>query len=329
MPLNHAMDKIRLAQQTVHINPGFEAQLVLYQDMGCRLPDRNDGEARALLGTAEPARQNLTSLRSLRADATYRWFLFARGVNNGDKRYPKHIVLQSNGIPDNTYLGGEQGKIASGHGTFFSPKRCRGSIPKQKTQEKSVMKASYRCKACRSPLFYDTNIIDHLHPIVLAVSDSTYASFSRHGDGSSWLAARDAASAAAMAASIAGTPSKAVRGKKSRPEQNVHRGGGVPNNKGSTGNVDSASARGPCTSLFTEVLGWVCTAGGNSSSAGGFLDDSFRKITCPGMKGTGGLAVCGSKLGSWSLDGSTCSCGRIVKPAVQFTLSRIECVQTI
>ncbi|CAN0345249.1 unnamed protein product [Scytosiphon promiscuus] len=114
----------------------------------------------------------------------------------------------------------------------------------------------YRCKACRAPLFRDCNVLDHLHPILLAASDSVFASFSRHGDGSSC-----------------------------------------------------------CSSVFTEPLDWLGIAESGQRRA---------KVTCPGKKGA---AACGSKLGAWSLEGANCSCGRMVKPAIQFTLSRVECVK--
>ncbi|CAN0536193.1 unnamed protein product, partial [Ectocarpus sp. 12 AP-2014] len=80
----------------------------------------------------------------------------------------------------------------------------------------------YRCKACRAPLFRDSNVLDHLHPIVQAASDSTFASFSKHGDGSSWIKARDAAAIAA-----AGSTNAVVRGANGRHDRTVRRGGGV------------------------------------------------------------------------------------------------------
>ncbi|CAN0216875.1 unnamed protein product, partial [Ectocarpus sp. 8 AP-2014] len=83
--------------------------------------------------------------------------------------------------------------------------------------------------------------------------------------------------------------------------------------------VVSSAGKGVCTSVFTEVLDWVGVADRGWHSR--HFAHSSGKICCPGKKGT---VVCGSKLGAWSLDGINCSCGRWVKPAFQFTLSRIE-----
>ncbi|CAM9300580.1 unnamed protein product [Pylaiella littoralis] len=267
MSLPQAMDKAREAQPTVHINPGFEAQLVLFRDLGFKPPIEEENYSKH------------TSTEE--AGATYRWFLFATKLKMEDS--------------------------------------CRWAAPAGGAETRVISAGStYRCKACRSPLFRDSNVLDHLHPIVLAASDSIYASFSRHGDGSSWLQARNAAAAAAPSSTR-----KVVRVAKGRHQPSGQPGGGgsaIDNN--SRRGVAPSAERCNCTSVFTEALDWVGIM--ESKDSKDFTHRRSGKISCPGRKGT---ALCGSKLGAWNLDGTQCSCGRMVKPAIQFTLNRIERVQ--
>ncbi|CAN0207557.1 unnamed protein product [Ectocarpus sp. 13 AM-2016] len=285
-----SIELVQEAQPTVHINPGFEAQLDLYSDLGCRLPTTKKVEIRPIASSAgdggvapeEPIGTSRESKPSTNttvwAAATYRWFLFACGLK------------LSGGF------GGEGGR----NGAFQGGEGC-GRL--------------YRCKACRAPLFRDSNVLDHLHPIVQAASDSTFASFSKHGDGSSWIKASDAAAIAA-----AGSTNTVVREAKGRHEPTVRCGGGVTHSINICGkSVVSLAGKGVCTSVFTEALDWFGVAGRGQHSR--HFAHSSGKICCPGKKGT---VVCGSKLGAWSFDGINCSCGRLVKPAFQFTLSRIE-----
>ncbi|CAB1103618.1 unnamed protein product [Ectocarpus sp. CCAP 1310/34] len=285
-----AIELVQEAQPTVHINPGFQAQLDLYSDLGCRLPATKKAEIgptapsaggegvapEESIGTSRESKPSTNT--TVWAAATYRWFLFACGLK------------LSGGY------GGEGGR----NGAFQGGEDC-GRL--------------YRCKACRAPLFRDSNVLDHLHPIVQAASDSTFASFSKHGNGSSWIKARDAAAIAA-----AGSTNTVVRGAKGRPDPTVRRGGGVTHNNNICGkSVVSLAGKGVCTSVFTEALDWVGVAGRGRHSR--HFSHSSGKICCPGKKGT---VVCGSKLGAWSFEGFNCSCGRLVKPAFQFTLSRVE-----
>ncbi|CBJ29054.1 conserved unknown protein [Ectocarpus siliculosus] len=286
-----AIELVQEAQPTVHINPGFQAQLDLYSDLGCRLPATKKVEigptapsagGRGVapeepIGISQESKPS-TNTTTVWAAATYRWFLFACGLN----------------------LGGGFGGEGGHNGAFHGGEGC-GRL--------------YRCKACRAPLFRDSNVLDHLHPVVQAASDSTFASFSKHGDGSSWIKARDAADIAA-----AGSTKTVVRGAKGRHDPTVRRGGGATHSNNNCGkSVVSSAGKGMCTSVFTEALDWVVVADRGRHS--GHFAHSSGKICCPGKKGT---VVCGSKLGAWSLDGINCSCGRLVKPAFQFTLSRIE-----
>lgn len=257
------MEMIRTAQPTININPGFQAQLMLYRDMNCRLT----------------ASDGLPAL--LMAHATFRWFLFACQV----RKYGECLPLdtenwEKRGRDDTqTMAGGMQATTRS-----------------------------YRCKACRASLFYGRNVIDHLHPVVLAANETTYESIARYGDGISWSAARDAASAGSTVGPMNSTARKAKRG-------SLRNGRSESDNNGSASRSPTTSDT--CTSVFTEVLPWIgmVDASGRLSGA-----ESLRKITCPGRNGMG----CGSKIGAWNLQGTTCSCGRTVKPSVQFTLSRIE-----
>ncbi|CAM9158802.1 unnamed protein product [Ectocarpus fasciculatus] len=289
-----AIELVQEAQPTVHVNPGFQAQLDLYSDLGCRLPATKKVEigptapsagGRGVAqeedtGTSRVSKPSANTTATVWAGATYRWFLFACGLK----------------------LSGGFGGEGEHNGAFGGGEGC-GRL--------------YRCKACRAPLFRDSNVLDHLHPIVQAASDSTFASFSKHGDGSSWIKARDAAAIAAAGS----TNNTVVRGAKGRHDPTVRREGGVTrSNKNSCGRgVVSLAGKGVCTSVFTEALGWVGVADRGRHSR--HFAHSSGKIFCPGKKGT---VVCGSKLGAWSLDGINCSCGRMVKPAIQFTLSRIE-----
>ncbi|CAM9226739.1 unnamed protein product [Hapterophycus canaliculatus] len=289
LSLTQAMNRVKEAQPTVHINPGFEAQLELYRDLGCRLPG---SKAIAIststcTGKVPNVGQQTGTDEKLWAASIYRWFTFASRLNttggNRDSR-----VLQPEGL--SLLIDG------GGGGT-----------------EGPVTTMLYRCKACRAPLFRDDNVLDHFHPVIAAVSDSIYASFSRHGDGSSWLKARNAAAATKAPAST----KKVVAGAKPRQlgvrsyENVVGKGSG---SSSSDRGVGCLGGRGSCSSIFTEPLDWV-----------GITESGHRrgKITCPGRKTT----ACGSKLGAWSLEGTNCSCGRMVKPATQFTLSRVECVK--
>lgn len=279
--LADAVEIARAAQPTVHINPGFKAQLELYQDMGCSLSVLDEKRAPPTAG------------------ATYRWFLFASNVSGGHcsgtvvpyafgDEYTSTISMKSVAPVNSTTQTGE---------AFAKTERLKT--------------ASYRCKACRTLLFSGRNVMDHLHPIVLAASDSTYESFRRHGDGSSWLAAREAASAASDHG--AGKPTS--RASKECLSRNGR--GTTENMKGSASGNPSTSGIRSCTSVFTEALPWVGMLGVGGGLARG---ESSGKINCTGRNGV----ACGNKLGTWSLQGTACSCGRKVKPAMQFTLSRIE-----
>ena len=335
-----AVEEVRKAQPTVHINPGFEAQLALYQDMGCRLPGtREDEQAGVSEGTAVEER----GPTNFRADATYRWFLFACGVKNGDQEYLQRVSLVSGGEhARRAVLLSSSGECSCRAGSGDRPALVRES------RGGTAAAQTYRCRACRVPLFSESNVVDHRHPVVQAASDSVYASFSRHGgDGSSWLVARDAASAAGSASpappssssfssstfGVRAPASKTPRGGKGASSRRVRRGGDEISGRVSTVGLASSAGGGCCTSVFTEVLGWVQV----SEVCRGVGEDPrqrFGKILCPGRKGGRGEvemeagaeaeAFCRSKLGSWSLDGAACSCGRMVKPALQFTLSRIE-----
>lgn len=304
LSLTQAIGRIKEAQPTVHVNPGFEAQLELYWDLGCSLPG---SRRRTAEGKVPEVSVQTDTDPKLWAAPTYRWFTFAcrlktnggntrRGRGNGGNGdtacglQPEGIRLPTGGDDDRG--GGQTGKIEGPTTTML-----------------------YRCKTCRAPLFRDSNVLDHSHSIILAASDSIYASFSRHGDGSSWLKARDAAAAAAKTPT---STTELVAGSKHRqPDLRsranvVGRGDSMSSN---TLGVASSVGRGRCSSIFTEPLDWV-----------GIRESGERraKVTCPGRKGT---AACGSKLGAWSLEGANCSCGRMVKPAIQFTLSRVECVK--
>lgn len=278
LSLSQATDKVREAQPTVHINPGFEAQLQLYYDLGCRLPDTKpiDEDTRNISSAAVVEKKS-----TIMAGATYRWFSFAKRV-------------QEEGL-----------------------RPCTASPPRAETRATSNG-AAYRCKACRALLFRESNILDHAHPLVRAASDSVFASFSRHGDGSSWLKARDAATAASF------STKKGLRGAKGRYQPRVL-GRGVKYSSCRSKGVAPSDERCNCTSVFTEALDWVRIVD-STCSREDIAHTSSGKIMCPGRKGA---AACGSKLGSWSLGGITCSCGRIVKPAIQFTLGRIERVHAL
>lgn len=293
--LAQAVGRVLEAQPTVHINPGFEAQLSLYHGMGCNsawveAPGDPPAMAASRCGEEDSnAAQQL--LRSAQAGATYRWFLFACRLRNGKGAGS---------------LGGSDGVIPA--------RRLEGKVPAGK--RRFLREAVFRCKACGSYLFSESNVIDHLHAVVLAASDSTYASFARHGDGSSWLAARDAATASATGASAA-SPAACRGGKKNRHKTLSSR------SDAATAKEGFPAAGGRCTSVFTEALEWVGLVKGSGGLCRGSFEGSSGRITCPGRKGNA-LGVCGSKLGAWNLDGTACSCGRMVKPALQFTLSRIE-----
>lgn len=270
LSLSQATDKVREAQPTVHINPGFEAQLRLYYELGCRLPDTK--------AIHEEAPTTSSAAAAAMAGATYRWFSFAKRV-------------QEEGL-------------------------CRGKASGRADLRVVSSGATYRCKGCRAPLFRDSNVLDHAHPLVQAASDSVYASFSRHGDGSSWLKAREAAAAASF------STKERCGGKGGGKGRHQPRGLGVDvkdNGCRSGGVAPSHEERcRNCASIFTEALDWI---GIVDSTCSRDFPYSSGKITCPGTKGA---VVCGSKLGAWSLAGINCSCGRMVKPAIQFTLGRIE-----
>lgn len=262
--LAEAMELTRAAQPTVSINPGFQAQLTLYQDMNCRLT-AGDGPPTVVT-----------------ADATYRWFLFADAL----RKFGGQI---SSGVAPAWSKSGENDPGPAQE----SPTAVPGLRSRIRT---------YRCKTCRATLFTCRNVIDHVHPVVLVASSTTYEAIARHGDGSSWLAARDAASAVPTTNVLAKSREHEAKSRSSRNDR------GRP---GTTG--------GTCTSIFTESLPWIGMTG-----AGGGLSRGERsgKIICPGRKGSS----CLSKLGAWSLQGTACSCGQTVKPAIQFTLGRIEAV---
>ncbi len=272
--VSEATDKVREAQPTVHINPGFEAQLQLYCDLGCRLPDTEAHENAPV--AAEASKSNSSS--AARAVATYRWFSFARTVEESG-------------------LWG------------WKARRVEGS-------RVVAVGSAYRCKACRVPLFSESNVLDHAHPLVLAAGDSVYASFSRHGDGSSWLKARDAAAAASFSTSKEAAREATGQHRPRAPGRGAQ---GSGRSRGASLHDERCSS---CTSVFTEALDWIGI--GESGGSNRDLAHNSGKITCPGEKG--GVA-CGSKLGAWSIGGINCSCGRMVKPAIQFTSSRIERVQ--
>ncbi|CAN0250897.1 unnamed protein product [Scytosiphon promiscuus] len=139
--LIQAIDRVKGAQPTVHINPGFEAQLELYHDLGCRLPGLTTTTVSMPTSSRKVPEVTVQTERDpkLRAASTYRWFDFASR-------------LKTNG----GNVWGSASYVGNGD-----------------------------TLACRAPLFRDCNVLDHLHPILLAASDSVFASFSRHGDGSS------------------------------------------------------------------------------------------------------------------------------------------------
>lgn len=346
MPYLQAVDEVRRAQPTVHVNPGFEAQLALYRDMGCRLPgtphEEGDEPRAGVNSEATSTPMDDRGPTSFRADATYRWFLFACGVTNGDQGYLQRLPLL------NTDGEGSSRAGSDSRGPALVREGCGGGGAAAAAATAATFgsrAATYRCRACRAPLFSEANVVDHWHPVVQAASDSVYASFSRHGgDGSSWLAARDAAAAAAASTSSfssstfgARAPAwKTPRGGKGAavPSRRVRSRGGdeIGGRVSTVGLASPPGGSGCCTSVFTEVLGWVeisevCRGVSSLGPRG-----KFGKILCPGRKGrrggagaeAGTEAFCRSKLGSWSLDGAACSCGRMVKPALQFTLSRIE-----
>lgn len=259
-----AMELTRAAQPTVSINPGFQAQLALYQDMNCRLT-AGDGPPTVLT-----------------ADATYRWFLLANAL----RKYGGYVP--SGSAPDWLKSGENDAGPAQ-----ESPTAATGLRAKIR---------SYRCKACRATLFTCRNVIDHVHPVVLAASGTTYEAIAKHGDGSSWLAARDAASAASTTNAPMKSRDHKIKGQSSR------NGRGRP---GTTG--------GTCTSVFTEGLPWIGMTGADGGLSRG---ECSGKVICLGRNGSS----CGSKLGAWSLQGTACSCGQTVKPAIQFILGRIEAV---
>ncbi|CAM9395123.1 unnamed protein product [Ascophyllum nodosum] len=284
-PLSQALAEVRRAQPTVHINPGFVAQLALYQDLGCQLP----GETYCATGDGI----------NVRAGATYRWFLLACGLKKGLGSTHLRNSDVATSCPGDAFGSKETGARLR--------ENQRKSAPEQEAP--NVLKPSmFRCKTCRHPLFSEGNIIDHLHPLVRAASNSIYASFGRHGDGSSWLAAKNAAAA---------IQSGAREKNKDKALRSVRLGC----TREGRADTFSGTSRGSCSSVFTEPLEWITkTDGTRIFSRGSF--DTEGKITCPGVRGMG--VVCGGKLGAWSLDGKDCSCGAKVKPAVQFTLSRIE-----
>lgn len=336
MSLAQAMHKVRDAQPTVHINPGFEAQLALYEDMGCRLLGTNiEVTPPTYLLEAPDNTRRMLRISKIGAGATYRWFLFACDVNtSGKERHELHRPARDGAMyHGNTFRGDEREEAHACRGSSVASSRDnrKGGAAPHPAQAAGTAKkktaTAYRCKACRTPLFSESSIIDHLHPIVLTASDSTYASFSRHGDGSSWLEARDAAAAAAVTFSAVERPSDSgVRAAKGGSQRQAYARSSEAKGSAASG-VASTESTGRCTSVFTEVLDWVGMAG---CAAGLFSRrEDIGRISCPGRKGKGaGAIVCGSKLGAWSLEGTACSCGGVVKPAVQFTLSRIERVRT-
>lgn len=282
--LSQALTEVRRAQPTVHINPGFEAQLSLYQELGCRLPGAITAADRG----------------NVQAGATYRWFLLACFLKNN--KYSAHLRSTNK----------ETGYTADARNGEEEDACGREDVGKPGISKKLTTKSFFRCKTCSHPLFFECHVIDHLHPLVRTVSDSTYDSFSRHGDGSSWLAARDAAAASRTK-------------KKASSQQRYHNGGigrGKRSFEGPVACTVSTMPTGPCTSVFTEPLEWIVALNEMRGFSGGSFDKRVGKITCTGVKASG--AVCGGKLGAWSLDGIDCSCGTTVKPAVQFILSRIE-----
>lgn len=307
IPYDKAVIKVRDAQPTVHINPGFEAQLMLYRDMGCNTCMLRDSNGLSREGPIPGA------------DATYRWFVFACSSKNaGQDNWPASASAD-------TACGGPAHAPAA-------TSRCSSY--------------TYRCKACRVQLFSDENVIDHTHPIVRVTGDTVYASFSRNVDGNSWLAARDMASAAATQTCGVDIPNQSsvligTGRMKGRSRDNTHRGAVIDGSDTHARLSPSVNLPRGCTSTFTEVLKWMNDPGRGSDYSDA-SDASVRravarersgKITCPGMKrrkgsGVGGT-VCGSKLGSWSLDGTACSCGVFVTPSVQFALSRVDRMRTI
>lgn len=281
--LSQALAEVCRAQPTVHINPGFEAQLILYQELGCRLP----GEV------TTPDQGNI------HAGATYRWFLLACGLKNNI--FSAHLSGTNKETRYTTHTRNSEEADACGSEHVGRPGLAK----------KLTTGPFFRCKSCSHPLFSECSVIDHSHSLVRTVSDSTYDSFSRHGDGSSWMAARDAASASRTK-------------KKASCQRRLHNGGpgrGKRSIEGPVARTVSAMPRGCCTSVFTEPLEWIAALNEMRGFSGGSFE-RVGKITCPGIKTS--RKVCGGKLGTWSLDGIDCSCGTTVKPAFQFILSRIE-----
>lgn len=270
MALPAAVEMIRAAQPSIHVNPGFEAQLTLFQDLGCTLLGDGGGGYRAPM-----------------APATYRWFLFAHRIKSRGKGASVH----------------EGSYPASGW-----DRRPRGTSGPPKTQAAG---GRFQCRACRAPLFSEHEVIDHKHPIVRVSSDPDFESLHKHGDGTSWIAATNAA---ALAVCRGGPATDKIRTGVGAGFSRKNRGERFREKGNSSRQVEAGA---PCTSVFTEalLLAGIVDANGNVAREG-----SSGKILCPGVSGK----PCGSKLGAWSLEGKACSCGRTVKPAIQFTLSRIE-----
>lgn len=273
LALDEAVLMTRAAQPTAHINPGFQAQLALYHDMGCRL-NATDGPPTVLT-----------------AQATYRWFLFANSANIRGVHVPADNELSH--------------MILDGNMGISSARESRIAV------EVDAARTSYRCKVCRTSLFYKDSVIDHHHPLVLATSETAYEAIARYGDGSSWLSARDAA----VTASIHRQVNQNGTGRKGKGFGILN--GGRGSQKEGQQATDPQATTGCCTSVFTEVLPWIGISGVSGDLARG---KSMGRIGCPGRSGV----VCDSKLGAWSLQGTSCSCGQTVKPSVQFTISRIE-----
>ncbi|CAM9463720.1 unnamed protein product [Discosporangium mesarthrocarpum] len=286
--LEEAVSIVRRAQPTIHINPGFGAQLLLFAEMGCRLTGG---------GVDSPG--------GLNAGATYRWFLFACEISTQLNRREAQAGGCFKGKPGLTVALGE----------------APGLVPR------------YLCKACRMLLFTEANVVDHTHPICLAFSDSTYESFARHGDGSSWLASmREATSKSSCQQGERGVGPVREDSRHCPSTDLQHRSGdtgrdrmkGKGRGKRSSREIKktleqardrSSWSLNSCTSIFTEALGSTGLVGDGGEHSG--------KIKCWGRGG-----LCGSKIGTWSLKGVTCSCGRTIRPAVQFTRSRVERIQS-
>ncbi|CAM9913584.1 unnamed protein product [Choristocarpus tenellus] len=282
--LGESLAIIHAARSIVHINPGFRAQLQLYADMGCQV-----GTASWL--SAKETFQGIPTMRQAKAGATFRWFVWATKKNaprefllNCQDTVCKRCIWDSDDAERRFVLG-------------------VGNVKRLLRQ--------YRCKACRTKLFTEANVIDHMHPICLSVSDTTYEACSR-------LENRSIGTASAGYAHFStGESAFALRcetrvghgGKRSSKARSA-------NQKHLTDEGEGDAIYSNCACVFTEVLPQLGIAGKGVELTCG---NGTGKIRCWGRDG-----LCGNKLGSWSLKGITCCCGRLIKPAVQFTRSRIE-----